>query len=187
MILVDRRVQKVLHQYALKVGEDKAWLESVFRQGKHALIQHARHHRDHFHVRFFNPVAQELGRRVAPLLTQRPEQNIMTHRVHSGDTLGAIARRYGITVAQLQKANHMKGSFLRLSQVLQVPIHGPCTRCPIPAPIALPPRLLPPALAAQESAAPKAGPVPAPVPVPGAVSPLSVLPLAGTAAARVEP
>ena len=151
MILVDRRVQKVLYEYALRTGEDKDWLDSLFRSEK-PLVQHARRHRDHFHVRFYSPRSQELGRRVAPLLAQRPEQNVATHRVRKGDTLGGIARRYGSSVESLRKVNHMRGSFLRLSQVLRVPLKGPCTRCPVPPPLVVPPRRLPPAAQAEEVA-----------------------------------
>jgi murein endopeptidase len=143
-ILVDRRVQKVLYDYALHAGEDPRWLDSLFHAGRQALLQHARGHRDHFHVRFFNARAQELGRRIAPLLAQRPEENRLMHRVHQGDTLSALARHYGSSVAAIEKVNHLKTSFLHLSQVLQIPLRGPCTQCPIPPQVMLPPRRLPP-------------------------------------------
>lgn len=142
LILVDRRVQKVIYDYALKSGEDKAWVDSLFH-GAQALIKHARGHRDHFHVRFFNPRAQELGRRIAPLLALQPEQNIAMHRVRSGDTLGAIAVRYNSTVNAIRKSNRIRGHMLRIGQVLSVPLRGPCTRCPIPAPVVVPPRRVP--------------------------------------------
>ena len=64
LILVDRKVQKVLYGYALKSGEDKGWLDALFHMGKKSLVHHARRHRDHFHVRFYNPRAQELGRQL---------------------------------------------------------------------------------------------------------------------------
>jgi LysM repeat protein/murein endopeptidase len=143
-ILVDKRVQAVLYKHALSIGEDKAWLDSLFHAGKDSILKHARRHRDHFHVRFYNARAQELGRRIAPLLAQRPEHNIATHRVRSGDTLGAIARKYNSSIARIRKANRMKSSFLRLRQVLRIPLRGPCTRCPVPGPQLVPPRRLPP-------------------------------------------
>ncbi|HEY8206969.1 MAG TPA: penicillin-insensitive murein endopeptidase [Myxococcaceae bacterium] len=143
MVLLDRRVQKVLYDAGLKSGEDKGWLDSLFN-GPDALVKHARRHRDHLHVRFFTPRAQELGRRVAPLLAMRPEQNVLFHRVRRGDTLGGIAARYGSSVALLRKRNGLRGSFLRVSQVLQVPLQGPCTRCPVPPPVVVPDRRLPP-------------------------------------------
>jgi murein endopeptidase len=143
VILVDRRVQKVLYDHAVRIGEDKAWLDSLFHRGERSLIKHARGHRDHFHVRFFNPRAQELGRRIAPLLALQPEHNLAMHRVRSGDTLGAIALRYNSTVSSIRNANRIRGALLRIGQVLSVPLRGPCTRCPVPPPVVVPPRLLP--------------------------------------------
>ncbi|GEN10141.1 Penicillin-insensitive murein endopeptidase [Myxococcus fulvus] len=142
LILVDKRVQKVLYDYALSAGEDKAWLDSLFHPA--GIIRHARRHRDHFHLRFHNPKAQELGRRVQPLLSLQPEHNVTTHRIRSGDTLGGIALRYNSSVALIRKANRMKNNFLRAGQRLAVPLRGPCTHCPVPPPFVLPPRMLPP-------------------------------------------
>jgi murein endopeptidase/LysM repeat protein len=173
MILVDKRVQKVLYDHALRKGENKEWLDSLFNAGAKSLVKHAKRHRDHFHVRFFNPRAQELGRRIAPLLALQPDKNLMTHRVRSGDTLGGIALRYGSSIQGIKKANRMRSVFLRIGQVLAVPLRGPCTRCPIPPPVVVPPRRLPPELeqapavvaeqapAAPEPQAPEAAPAPA--------------------------
>ena len=154
MILVDRRVQDVLYAHALKIGEDKAWLDSLFHAGANSLIKHARRHRDHFHVRFYNARAQELGRRVAPLLAMQPEYNVVTHRVRYGDTLGGIALRYNASMREIQRANRMRGSFLRVGQRLKVPLRGPCTRCPVPPPVVVPPRRLP---AEKQESLPSAG------------------------------
>lgn len=143
-ILVDRRVQHVLYEYALASGEDKAWLDALFRSGKESIFQHARRHRDHLHVRFFNPRAQELGRRVQPLLALRPEHNVVMHRIRSGDNLGRIAKKYGTTIALIKRANAMRGTFLRAGRRLQVPLRGPCTKCPLPPEVVVPPRRLPP-------------------------------------------
>ena len=146
LILVDRRVQKRLYDYAAAHGEDRAWLDSLFRS-KHPLLQHARHHRDHFHVRFYNPRAQELGRRITPLLALQPEHNVASHKIKRGDNLGAIARKYGTTVVAIRAANHMKGNFLRVGEALRIPLRGPCTRCAIPPALVLPARRLPPEFA----------------------------------------
>jgi len=143
-ILVDQRVQKVLYEHAKKVGEDPAWLESLFHAGKQSILQHARRHRDHFHVRYFNGRAQELGRRVAPLLAERPEENIAMHRVKKGDTLGGISSRYGSSVAAIRRASGLSNNLLRIGRVLKVPLRKPCTTCPVPPPTLVPPRRLPP-------------------------------------------
>ena len=143
-ILVDRRIQKVLYDFALKSGEDKGWLDSLFNAGAASIVRHVKRHRDHFHVRFFNGRSQELGRRIVPLLAQRPEQNLALHRVQKGDTLGGIAARYGSSVQGIRRANGLKTNLLRLAQVLKVPLRKPCTRCPLPPPVEVPPRRLPP-------------------------------------------
>ena len=142
-ILVDKRVQKVLRAHAESIGENRAWVDSLF-SGPEPLIRHARGHRDHFHVRFFNARAQELGRRVQPLLSLVPEMNLTTHRVRRGDTLGHIARRYGTSVNGLKKANGLKSNNLRVGRTLTIPLKGPCTQCPVPPPFIVPPRRLPP-------------------------------------------
>jgi LysM repeat protein/murein endopeptidase len=186
MILVDKRVQKVLREYALSKGEDPKWVSSLF--GDSALIKHARGHRDHFHVRFYNPRAQELGWRIAPLLALQPDHNMVMHRVRSGDTLGGIALRYGSGVQAIKKASRLRSILLRIGQVLAVPLRGPCTRCPVPPPVIVPPRRLPPGLA-PEAPAMASTPAPSPAPVETAVAPTEPAPSASpteTAAAPAE-
>jgi murein endopeptidase len=143
MLLVDKRIQAALYEHALSIGEDKAWLDSLFH-GPEPLLKHARRHRDHFHVRYYAPRSQELGRRVQPLLAMRPEHNLMLHCIRSGDSLGKIAAKYGTTVNALKKANGMKNTFLRAGRTLRIPLRGPCTSCPVPPPVVVPPRRLPP-------------------------------------------
>jgi murein endopeptidase len=141
LILVDRAIQAVLLRFALSIGEDAAWLAQVFG----GMVKHARSHRDHFHVRFFAPRSQELGRRVQPMLALLPGQNLTTYVVRSGNTLREIATRYKTTVAAIRRANQMKtDSLLRLGQQLVIPLRGACTICPLPPPLAIPARLLPP-------------------------------------------
>lgn len=144
VILVDRSIIKRLYKHALAKGEDKAWLDSVFNAGKNSLLRHARRHRDHYHVRFYNPRAQELGRRVLPLMPKDPRQNIRYHRVRKGDTIGKIAYKFGSTVKAIQRANRLKGTMIRLGQTLAVPLRGPCVNCPMPPEVIVPPRRLPP-------------------------------------------
>jgi membrane-bound lytic murein transglycosylase D len=44
------------------------------------------------------------------------------HKVRKGESLGVIARQYGIKVSELQQANDMKGSRIRAGQSLLIPI-----------------------------------------------------------------
>ena len=45
---------------------------------------------------------------------------VRTHKVKKGDTLGGIAKRYHCTVKQLQKWNGLKGTNIRVGQVLKI-------------------------------------------------------------------
>jgi murein endopeptidase len=142
-ILVDKRVQKVLADYALAIGEKKEWVDKLFL-GADTLVKHARRHRDHFHVRFFAPRSQELGARISPILASRADENVLIHRVVKGDSLGKLATKYNSTVSMIQKANGLTGTALSVGRTLNIPIRGPCTQCPLPPPLVVPPRLLPP-------------------------------------------
>jgi membrane-bound lytic murein transglycosylase D len=52
-----------------------------------------------------------------------PEQRVkwQQHVVRSGDTLGGISQRYGTAVAALRSANNLRGSLIRVGQVLLIP------------------------------------------------------------------
>lgn len=54
-----------------------------------------------------NPVTQQV----------RPQQHI----VSSGDTLSGIAQRYQVKMAELQSSNNLRGTTLRVGEVLQIP------------------------------------------------------------------
>lgn len=57
------------------------------------------------------------SRTVAP----KPKSRVTTHVVKKGDTLDAIARRNGSSVAAIRKANKISGSLIRPGQKLVVP------------------------------------------------------------------
>ncbi len=144
-VLVDRRVSNRIYDYALAQGEDPAWLKSLFRTGAAAFVRHAPRHRDHFHVRFYNARAQELGRRIHPLLPKgKPEERIAVHRIRSGDNLGAIALRYGTTIKSIQRANRLKGTSIRAGRTLVIPFARSCIDCPAPPQVVVAPRRMPP-------------------------------------------
>lgn len=44
----------------------------------------------------------------------------ITYRVKKGDVLGRIASRYGVSVRQLQQWNHIRGTNIRIGQVLVI-------------------------------------------------------------------
>ncbi len=152
-IFVDRSLISVLYKHALGEGEDRAWLDDVFgRSGVKGIVQHERRHKDHLHVRFYNPQAQERGRVVYPVLVETgiAPPPMVKHRVRSGETLGALARRYGTSVSAIKAANGLRSSFLRAGRSYTIPIR----RVPKDdGPILVPPRRLPPGPQAETVAA----------------------------------
>ena len=58
---------------------------------------------------------------VGQKLQVRSAKTQQTHTVKSGDTLWDLAQQYHVSVAQLQKANHMDGDVLSVGQNLTIP------------------------------------------------------------------
>ena len=50
-----------------------------------------------------------------------PGNSTKYHRVRRGDSLGEIARRYGVSMSSIKRANRMRGSMIRVGQVLAIP------------------------------------------------------------------
>jgi len=148
-IFLDTRVQRLLYNYALSISEDKAWLDRVFqfsRGYRDAIVSHERGHRNHYHVRLYNPVAQELGRRVHPLLVQYgilpPPVYTLRHVVRPGQTMGHLATRYGTSVRAIQQANGLTTTRLRAGRAYRIPVKTSAP--PSTQPVVVPARLLPP-------------------------------------------
>ncbi len=149
LILIDASIQRLLRRHATEIGEDPAWLESVFRGGpggERAIIRHARGHATHIHIRFYNPIAQETARRVYPLLVQHGVvegvAQYVRHRVRKGETLGRLARRYGTTVKAIMRANGLRSTVIQTRRVYLIP--KPTDEAPTLPPVVIPPRRLPP-------------------------------------------
>jgi murein endopeptidase len=146
-IFVDKRLQRLLRSYAEAIGEDRAWLESVFDgiPGEPAIIRHEPGHDTHFHVRFYNPIAEETARRCYSALVQHkrmlPMRYNITHKAQRGDTLIGIARKYGTTVAALMNANGLRKSAIQANKTYFIPRNGPAAPS---APLDVPPRRTPP-------------------------------------------
>lgn len=51
----------------------------------------------------------------------KPQPSYVRHTVKKGDTLGAIAGRYGSSVSGIQRASGISGTLIRPGQVLKVP------------------------------------------------------------------
>lgn len=151
-IFMDRSLISVLYAHAVGEEEDRGWLNDIFgRTSEKGIIQHERRHKDHMHVRFFNPRAQEHGRIVYPVLveTGAAPPPMVKHRVRRGETLGSLARRYGTSVSAIKAANGLRGTRLRAGRSYTIPIRR---LPPDGGPIAFPPRRLPPDLTARAAA-----------------------------------
>jgi LysM repeat protein len=72
-----------------------------------------------------------------PTATRTPVPPDRAYTVQPGDQLGVIAKRYGITVAQLKAANGLTSDTISAGQVLYIPLPGP-TATPKPAATAVP-------------------------------------------------
>ncbi len=147
-ILLDTRIQRLLYKYARGIGEDQEWLDRVFyfaRGSKSAIVKHVAGHRNHYHVRFYNQVAQELGRRVHPILVELklvdPPVYTLRHVVRPGQTMGQLAARYGTSVRAIKSANGLSSTFLRAGRSYRIPVK---TAAPPSLPVVVPFRLLPP-------------------------------------------
>jgi LysM repeat protein len=147
-ILLDTRIQRLLYKYALGIGEDKEWLGRVFhfvKGSKSAIVKHVAGHRNHYHVRFYNPIAQELGRRVHPILVDLklldPPVYTVRHVVRQGQTMGQLAARYGTSVRAIKAANGLSTTFLRARRAYRIPVKA---AAPPSTPVIVPYRLLPP-------------------------------------------
>jgi penicillin-insensitive murein endopeptidase len=150
-IFIDRTLIRALYDQALAEDEDRDWLADIFGRGSEkGIIQHEKRHKDHLHVRFFNRRAQEHGRIVYPVLVESgmaPPPTVR-HRVRSGETLGAIARRYGTSVSAIRRANGLSSTRVRAGRSYTIPIR----KAPVDSgPVVVPPRRLPPQLSVRAS------------------------------------
>lgn len=132
-IFIDRRVQKMLYDYAVetlkRTPESLAGLFEYPRRGSlTTLVRHRRGHRNHLHVRFFSPQAVAAGEKfggaaLARLGTQLdPFKRIeFSHIVRKGDTLARVAQRYKLDLTDVMKWNRLKRrSTLQIGQALSL-------------------------------------------------------------------
>lgn len=53
-----------------------------------------------------------------------PSLGFKSHRVKNGESLSSIARRYGVTVAQVKKINRLRSNMIHPKQLLKIPVKG---------------------------------------------------------------
>jgi len=148
-VLVDQSVQDLIESYALSIGQDPSWIADVFDGARGPgtdLVKHAPGHQGHFHVRFVSPYSRRRGVEMYDRLVEQgqiePPTRELRHRVGTGDTLLGLARRHGVSVADLQALNGLDSSLIRTGQELRVraPVDLPGARDPV----IVPRRRLPP-------------------------------------------
>src|SRR5690606_27711755 len=142
---LDASVQRLLREYAEERGEPPDWLDSLFEggDGLPPLIRHEPGHATHFHVRFYNPIAEETARRAYPTLIAegrvKPPVHFAHYKVKKGDSLIRLAKRFGTTVRAIQRANGMRSTKIMARKTYKIPQKGNGRP---PGAVAVPPRRL---------------------------------------------
>ncbi|MBL4635321.1 MAG: penicillin-insensitive murein endopeptidase [Kofleriaceae bacterium] len=146
-IFIDRRLQSLLRTYAESIGENANWLDAVFGGPTSKLrpvLLHEPGHKTHMHLRYFNPIAQETGRRVYRALLKhkkiKPPTYYVNYKVKRGDTLNKIARKMKTTVKIIKKTNRIRGNRIYANRTYKIPKKGGVS---VPQKLVLPVRRLP--------------------------------------------
>lgn len=147
-ILIDHSIQGWLYDYAVSKGEDRAWLDDIFKGTpgvRPALIRHVKGHATHLHVRFWNPIAEQTARRSYSSLVRlqrvQPPTHFVTHKAKKGETLIHLAKRYGTTVRAIKVANGLRSNKIMARKQYRIPQKGVSPMGPRSV---LPERRLPP-------------------------------------------
>ena len=119
-IFLDRSVQRLLFDYALSQGVDRAYLDQLFANAKGSVFQHVRNHIDHMHVRFFTPwstLAAHIDESEVQKLTviEMAQQAYLPKRVNyyvngSEPGLDELAKNFGVTGRDLCRWNQIRGN-----------------------------------------------------------------------------
>ena len=116
-LFLDRRIQRLLHEYALSRGVDPNYLESLFGNNRNATVQHVRGHYDHMHVRFYTPwstMAARVGEEDVQQRTvvEMAQQAYLPKKVNyyvkgSEPSLEVLAQSFGVNQDDLCRWNQM--------------------------------------------------------------------------------
>ncbi|HOV84805.1 MAG TPA: penicillin-insensitive murein endopeptidase [Syntrophobacteraceae bacterium] len=120
-IFLDRRIQRLLHDYAASRGADSAYLERIFGGGfGRSVINHVANHHDHIHVRFYTPWST-LAAHVAGMDEQKrtviemAQQAFLPKKVNyyvkgNEKSLESLARSFGVQYRDLCRWNQLSGN-----------------------------------------------------------------------------
>ncbi len=146
-IFLDRKIQATLRSYATELGESEEWLDQVFggpTTNLRPLVLHEEGHQTHLHIRYYNPIAQETGRRVYKALLKhnkiKPPTYFKKYKVKRGDSLNRIAKKFKTDVKTLRKANKLRSNRIYAGRTYKIPRKGGVVQ---PGKLVLPERRLP--------------------------------------------
>ncbi len=130
-VFLDHSLQKVLRAHATEIGESEAWLDQVFggpSSNLRPLVLHEPGHKTHLHIRYYNPIAQETGRRVYRVLLKHkmiaPPSYFQKYKARRGDSLNRIAKKNKTTVQALRQANGLKSNRIYAGRTYRIPRRG---------------------------------------------------------------
>jgi LysM repeat protein len=163
LVLIDRRVQGWLEDYALRRGESRAWVASLFHDGvgpdgrrgpARAVVRDAPGHVAHMHVRFVSARSRQRAityydRLVAAGRIAGGAQSVK-HKVKPGETLGGLAKKYKTSVRELLRLNALGSTRIHAGQELEVSRKS-TPRRGVKDPIRVPPRRVPPRAALDDA------------------------------------
>lgn len=159
VILMDRRIQKLVREYATSLGEDEAWLDEIFggpMSERRPLVVHEPGHDTHLHVRYYNPIAQQTGRRLHQALIahgmMKPPTYFVKYKVKRGDSLHKLARKFNTSVEALKRANGLRSSRIIANRTYKIPRRGGVAR--IDGELEIPDRRLPPTATSRAAVVP---------------------------------
>jgi hypothetical protein len=87
-------------------------------EGEGSIEATEEHRPPHFHVAVF---PRSTSRHSAVTAASAPSSGATTHRVRSGESIWLIARRNGVGVNELERANHLSSARIRPGQLLRIP------------------------------------------------------------------
>jgi len=150
-IFLDRSIQKILRSYATSIGESEEWLDQVFggpSSSLRPLIIHEEGHKTHLHIRYYNPIAQETGRRIYRALLKhkliKPPTFYKKYKARRGDSLIRIAKKNKTDVKALRRANGLRSNRIFAGRTYKIPKKGGVVQ---PGKLVLPLRRVPSRLA----------------------------------------
>ncbi len=121
-LFVDRKIQKMLFEYALSRGFDEDLLNRLFNDvgpgSTDAAIRHEPRHNDHIHVRFYAPWSSLAGQ----MDSKDPEKKALIELAQAGflpkkvlyyvdkrqTDIASLAQSFGVRVEDLLRWNHLK-------------------------------------------------------------------------------